>query len=164
MLSAIEFANETPQPTPGTASRFQSSPTRYGSHIMSFLKHVLILVSGITLATNWSALAHINGPQVDWACTNMHFWSAGSFFHAFQFDEWQDAQGQPCERTNAVRQPTYTVAELYFGGGRSYRFRVRMPVWQIGVCILLIVLVMATLLRVTRRRIRLGERNENHAV
>jgi hypothetical protein len=118
---------------------------------MRSLKHLLIVVTAITLASDQRAFAHINGPPVDWACTNMYFWSVGSFFQAIQFDEWQDAQGQPCERTNAVRQPTYTVVQLYLGGGRSYGLRVRMAVWQIGVCVLSMGLVIATLLRVSRR-------------
>jgi hypothetical protein len=115
-------------------------------------------------SSEYHAVAAVGPPPlpVDWACTNEHFWSVGPHFQVFQFDEWQDAQGQPCERTNAVQQPTYTLAELYFSDGRYYRYRVRMPVWQIGICVLLLVSAVAILPGVFRRRTRRSK--HGHAV
>ena len=127
---------------------------------MSSLKQTAIAVLAVLFASVQVTLANLNGPHggaTDWACTNMHFWSVGSFFHAIQFDEWQDAQGYPCESTNAVRQPTYTVAELYLGGSRSYRVRVRMAVWQIGVCVLLATAAVIGLSHILRKRTRKTE-------
>src|ERR1041384_3963147 len=111
---------------------------------MSSLKHKAIAVVTILFASVQLTLGNLSGPHggaTDWACTNMHFWSVGGFFHATQFDEWQDAQGYPCESTNAVRQPTYTVAELYLGGSTHYSLRVRMAVWELVVCALLAAIV-----------------------
>jgi hypothetical protein len=109
---------------------------------MSFPKQVLsVLLVAIAAFSPHRALANMGGPHggaVDWACTNMHFWSAGPHLQIVQFDEWQDALGYPCERTNAVRTPTFTSVHFDLGTA-SYNFRLPMPVWQIGFSIFLIV-------------------------
>ena len=95
----------------------------------------------------------------DWACTNEHFWSVGTHFHVFQCDQWQDAKGQPCERTNAVRQPTYTVFSYDADRFPAYRFRVRMALWQIAFCPFLALCAVGVYLGVAKRRIQRGRQS-----
>jgi hypothetical protein len=113
---------------------------------------VVVCLIGLPLQRAFGNLGGPHGGAVDWACTNEHFWSVGSFIQVIQFDEWQDARGEPCERTNAVQQPTFTSAQIYLGGGRAYGFRVRMAAWQIGVCAFVTVAALFALLAVARKR------------
>jgi hypothetical protein len=126
---------------------------------MRTLPHMLILLGVWLGASHQCVFAKVNAPHggaVDWAYTNMHFWSIGSVFHVLQFDEWQDSQRQPCERTNAIRQPTYTVVTIDLAR-RSYVVRVRLALWQIGVCALFAGVLLFILLRIIRRSP--GDRN-----
>jgi len=109
---------------------------------MSFSKQaLLVLLVVVTTFSPRRVLGNMGGPHggaVDWACTNMHFWSVGSHLQIVQFDAWQDAQGLPCERTNAVRVPTFTSVQLTLTN-ESYNFRLPMPLWQVGISVFLVV-------------------------
>ena len=69
-----------------------------------------------------------------------------------QYDEWQDAKGDPCERATAVQQPTYTAvnSDLRWVG----TFRLRAPVWipLAGILAPVIAAALVALFRLRRAR------------